>query len=95
MQDKNFQAGKVRNTYIGLCNPVWLSGSAVENLFSRLKNTAKGKLSVISYNTSRAAHLMKHIMTPHHNSQGYRDALLQIEQVILEKKKYEHTVTNI
>ena len=69
-------------------SPVRLSGSAVETLFSQFKSTARGKLSAMNYVTARAAHLVKHAVTPHDSS---RDVPLQISQVPLEKKKYECT----
>ena len=73
-------------------SPVRLLGSAAETLLSQFNNTARGKLSAMNYSTSRAAHLVKHAVTPHHSSKGYRDTPLDIEQVPLDKKKYVHTL---
>lgn len=72
-------------------SPVRLSGSAIETLFSQFKGTTGGKLSAMNYSTARAAHLVKHAVTPHHSSKGYRDVPLDLGQVALEKKKYERT----
>ena len=67
-------------------SPVRLSGSAVETLFSQFKHTAGGKLSATNYANTRAAHLIKHCVTVHHSSVGYRDANLQLSECSLEKK---------
>ncbi|XP_065911308.1 uncharacterized protein [Dysidea avara] len=69
-------------------SPVRLSGSAVETLFSQFKHTAGGKLSATNYANTRAAHLIKHCVTAHHSSVGYRDATLQLSECTLEKKQY-------
>jgi len=57
---------------------VRLSRSTVETLLSQFKSTARGKLSAMNYPTARAAHLVKHTVTPHHSSKGYRDAPLNL-----------------
>ena len=67
-------------------SPVRLSGSAIETLFNQFKGTTGGKLSAMNY-----AHLVKHAVTPHHSSKGYRDVPLDLGQVALKKKKYERT----
>ena len=69
-------------------SPVRLSGSAVETLFSQFKHTAGGKLSATNYANTQAAHLIKHCVTAHHSSVGYRDATLQLSECTLEKKQY-------
>lgn len=76
-------------------SPVRLSGSAVETLFSQFKSTARGKLSAMNYATARATHLVKHTVTPHHSSKGYRDAPLDLGEVPLEKKIYERTKSHV
>ena len=65
-------------------SPVQLSGSAVETLFSQFKSTARGKLSAINCATARAAHLVKHGVTPHHCSKKYRNSPLDLREVPLE-----------
>ena len=70
-------------------SPVRLSGSAVETLFSQFKHTCGGKLSATNYSTARAAHLVKHCVTFHDGSKGYRDVPLELSECILEKKKYK------
>jgi len=57
-------------------SPVRLSGSAVETLFSQFKHTSGGKLSSANYSTARAAHLVKHTVSYHDGSKGYRDVPL-------------------
>ena len=43
----------------------------------------------MNYSTLRVSHIVKHAVTPHHSSKGYRDVPLQIGELLLEKKKYE------
>lgn len=69
-------------------SPVRLSGSAIETLFSQYKYTTGGKLSSANYSTARAAHLVKHCVSYHDGSKGYRDVPLQLSQCVLERKKY-------
>ena len=69
-------------------SPVRLSGSAVETLFSQFKHTSGGKLSSANYSTARAAHLVKHTVSYHDGSKGYRDVPLHLTECVLQKKKY-------
>ena len=69
-------------------SPVRLSGSAVETLFSQYEYTTGGKLSSANYFTARAAQLVKHCVSYHDGSKGYRDVPLQLSQCVLERKKY-------
>lgn len=69
-------------------SPVRLSGSAVETLFSQFKHTSGGKLSSANYSTARAAHLVKHTVSYHDGSKGYRDVPLHLTESFLQKKKY-------
>jgi len=68
--------------------PIRLSGSAVETLFSQFKHCSGGKLSSTNYAVARASHLIKHTVSSHHSSKGYRDAALDLPDGVLEKKKY-------
>ncbi|XP_065903644.1 uncharacterized protein [Dysidea avara] len=85
---KSFAANFLEKYPDHFISPVRLSGSAVETLFSQFKHTAGGKLSATNYANTRAAHLIKHCVTAHHSSVGYRDATLQLSECTLEKKQY-------
>ena len=69
-------------------SPVRLSGSAVETLFSQFKHCTGGKLSSSNYAVARASHLIKHTVSSHHSSKGYRDVPLDLPDSTLQKKKY-------
>ena len=69
-------------------SPIRLSGSAVETLFSQFKHCSGGKLSSTNYAIARASHLIKHTISSHHSSKGYRDIGLDLSHGVLEKKKY-------
>ena len=85
---QNFVADFLEKYPNHFISPVRLSGSAVETLFSQFKFTAGGKLSATNYANTRAAHLIKHCVTAHHSSAGYRDANLQLTECTLGKKQY-------
>ena len=85
---KSFAANFLEKYPDHFISPVRLSGSAVETLFSQFKHTAGGKLSATNYANTQAAHLIKHCVTAHHSSVGYRDATLQLSECTLEKKQY-------
>lgn len=69
-------------------SPIRLSGSAVETLFSQFKHCSGGKLSSSNYAVARASHLIKHTVSSHHSSKGYRDVPLDLPECALQKKKY-------
>ena len=69
-------------------SPIRLSGSAVETLFSQFKHSSGGKLSASNYAIARASHLIKHTVSSHHSSKGYRDSALDLPDGVLQKKKY-------
>jgi len=71
-------------------SPLWLSGSAVESLFSQYKYSAGGKLDSVNYTTSRAAHLIKQCTADHHSGSSYDH--LQFAELPLQKTHYnKHT----
>jgi len=85
---RNFAVDFLEKYPTHFISPVRLSGSAVETLFSQFKHTAGSKLSAINYANTQAAHLIKHCVSAHHSSVGYRDATLHLSECTLEKKQY-------
>ena len=69
-------------------SPIPLWGSAVETLFSQFKYCIGGKLSSTNYAAARASLLIKHTVSSHHSSKGYRDTPLDLPDCVLQKKKY-------
>ena len=69
-------------------SPLWLSGSAVESLFSQYKRIAGSRLDAVNFVNARAAQLIQQTVTSHHSGTDYRDQKLDISHIELERKKY-------
>lgn len=76
-----------------LC-PVRINGSAVETLFSQLKQNSGGKLSSVSFNTARKSLLTKIDVKGHHSGQGYRDVPLYVRDSFEEKFKVSRKIND-
>ena len=60
-------------------------------VFIEYGNTTTEFCSLRIYNKiccARASHLIKHTVSSHHSSKGYRDVPLDLPECALQKKKY-------
>ena len=74
--------------------PLRVNGSAIEAMFSQLKEGSGGTLTAASYSSARAKLLTKRAVHGSHVKDNYRNVPLYIQEAELPSKKAKKNVLN-